>query len=43
MILSGGVGLIRNRVNVQWMKAINRLSGCILLAFGLYALSRLIK
>jgi threonine/homoserine/homoserine lactone efflux protein len=43
MILSGGVGLIRNRVSVQWMKAINRLSGCILLAFGLYALSRLIK
>src|SRR6185369_10443363 len=42
MILSGGVGLIRNRVNVQWMKAINRLSGCILLAFGLYALSRLV-
>lgn len=42
ILLSGGVGLIRNRVSVEWMKAINRLSGCILLAFGLYALSRLV-
>jgi threonine/homoserine/homoserine lactone efflux protein len=39
-ILSGGVNLVRNRVNTSWMRAINRISGCVLFAFGLYALCR---
>jgi len=40
LILSGGIGLLRSRVNSTWMRAVNRLSGIMLLAFGLYALSR---
>ncbi len=40
LILSNGIGLLRSRVNSAWMQAINRLSGVALLAFGLYALSR---
>jgi threonine/homoserine/homoserine lactone efflux protein len=40
VILSGGIGLLRSRVNSTWMQTINRLSGIVLLAFGLYALSR---
>src|SRR5208282_6381136 len=30
VILSGGVGMLRSRVNDAWMRAINRLSGAIL-------------
>ena len=41
LILSGGVGLVRNRFSASWMQIVNRLSGCVLVAFGLYALSRL--
>jgi threonine/homoserine/homoserine lactone efflux protein len=40
-ILSGCVGLFRSRVNDSWMRAINRISGAVLLAFGLYAFSRI--
>lgn len=40
-LLSGCVGLLRSRVNDSWMRAINRLSGAVLLAFGLYAFSRI--
>jgi threonine/homoserine/homoserine lactone efflux protein len=40
LILSGGVGLVRSRVSAAWMLAVNRISGAVLLAFGLYALSR---
>ena len=41
LILSGGVGMLRSRVKDGWMRAINRVSGAILLAFGLYALARI--
>ncbi|HXN35104.1 MAG TPA: LysE family transporter [Opitutaceae bacterium] len=40
LILSGGVGMLRSRVKDGWMRAINRVSGTVLFAFGLYALSR---
>ena len=39
MLLSSGVGLFRARLGCGWMQAINRLSGGIIMAFGLYALS----
>jgi threonine/homoserine/homoserine lactone efflux protein len=41
VILSGGVGMLRSRVTDGWMRAINGISGAILLAFGIYALSRI--
>jgi threonine/homoserine/homoserine lactone efflux protein len=41
LILSGGVGLVRSRMNNTWMRAVNRLSGTILFAFGCYALTRI--
>ena len=40
VILSSGAGLLRSRVDGRWMRAINRLSGTVLFAFGVYALSR---
>jgi threonine/homoserine/homoserine lactone efflux protein len=39
LLLSGGVALFRARVTDRWMQAINRLSGSVILAFGLYSLS----
>jgi len=41
LILSSGVGLLRSRVNDTWMRAVNRLSGAIIFAFGIYALTRI--
>jgi len=40
LILSGGVGMLRSRVTPAWLRAVNRLSGCILVGFGIYALVR---
>lgn len=40
-ILSGAVGMLRSRVNAAWMRAINRVSGAVLVAFGVYALARI--
>jgi threonine/homoserine/homoserine lactone efflux protein len=40
LILSTGVGLLRARVTPVWMRAINRLSGILLFAFGVFAISR---
>jgi threonine/homoserine/homoserine lactone efflux protein len=40
LFLSGGVGMVRSRVNPAWMRAINSVSGAVLLAFGAYALLR---
>ncbi len=37
-ILSGGVSLFRSRFNLQAMKWVNRISGAIILGFGLLAL-----
>jgi threonine/homoserine/homoserine lactone efflux protein len=41
LLLSNGVALFRTRLGAGWMLAINRLSGGVLLAFGIYALSTL--
>jgi len=43
LILSTGVGLLRSRVNANWMRTVNRLSGAVICGFGVYALSRLGK
>jgi threonine/homoserine/homoserine lactone efflux protein len=40
LLLSGVVGLLRKRVGPDWMRAINRVSGCILLGFGIFSLIR---
>jgi len=39
LILSGGVALFRSAMSSGWMRIVNRLSGSIILAFGLYSLS----
>jgi threonine/homoserine/homoserine lactone efflux protein len=41
LILSSGVGMIRERLTPQWMRGINRLSGAILIIFGVLALAHL--
>ncbi|HKQ37216.1 MAG TPA: LysE family transporter [Verrucomicrobiae bacterium] len=41
LILSTGVGLLRSRVNATWMRTVNRLSGVVICAFGVYALAKL--
>lgn len=43
LLLSGGVGLLRSRVNSSWMRGVNRLAGCIIIAFGLYSLSTVLR
>ncbi len=40
LLLSTGAGRMRSRVTPRWMQGINRFSGGLLIAFGLYALSR---
>jgi threonine/homoserine/homoserine lactone efflux protein len=39
LMLSSGVAMFRARVNSSWMSAVNRVSGGIMLAFGLYSLA----
>lgn len=41
LVLSCGVALLRSKLNVGWMRALNRIAGGILVAFGLYSLSSL--
>ncbi len=41
VLLSGGVSLYRSRLTPAWMQAINRVSGAVIFAFGLYPLMRL--
>jgi threonine/homoserine/homoserine lactone efflux protein len=41
VILSGGVGMLRTRADGAWVRAVNALSGAVLIAFGIYALSRI--
>lgn len=38
LLLSGGVGLLRERLNKRWLTWINRLAGIALLIFGMIAL-----
>lgn len=40
LLLSGGVDVIRHRLNATTLKLLNRISGTALLLFGLYMLSR---
>jgi threonine/homoserine/homoserine lactone efflux protein len=42
LLLSASVARMRHRVGDGWMRAINRLSGGLIVAFGLYALSTLV-
>lgn len=42
LILSGGIGSLRSRLSANWMQAVNRFSGALILCFGLYALVRAI-
>jgi putative LysE/RhtB family amino acid efflux pump len=40
LLLSGGVGLLRVKIPTEALCWINRLSGCIIFAFGLYAIAQ---
>ena len=40
IILSGSVGLLRSRLNQTWMRWVNRISGTMILAFGLIAVGK---
>lgn len=37
VILSAAVGSFHSRVSDAWMQAVNRFSGCLILAFGIYS------
>jgi len=39
LLLSSGVAAFRARLNSDWMRLVNRMSGGVILAFGLYSLS----
>ena len=39
LLLSGGISALRGRFTTHWLLWVNRLSGCIILLFGLYALA----
>ena len=41
LLLSGGVGLLRGKLDLQWLPWLNRLSGLVLAVFGLIALRTL--
>jgi threonine/homoserine/homoserine lactone efflux protein len=43
LLLSNGVALVRHRLNDVWMRSINRVSGVMIVAFGLYALASAVK
>jgi threonine/homoserine/homoserine lactone efflux protein len=38
LLLSSGVALLQSRIDSTWMQGINRISGVIIFAFGLYSL-----
>ena len=39
LLLSNGVALFRHRIGDTWMRSVNRVSGAMIFAFGLYALA----
>jgi threonine/homoserine/homoserine lactone efflux protein len=43
LVLSNGVALFRQRLDEAWMRSVNRMSGAMIFAFGLYALSGAVK
>ena len=38
LLLSGGAALFRSKINLEWMRLLNRGSGCIIFGFGVYSL-----
>jgi threonine/homoserine/homoserine lactone efflux protein len=42
LLLSSGVALFRTRVNSGWMSVVNRVSGAVMLGFGIYSLSTVV-
>ena len=42
LLLSAGVGLLRHRLDQAGLRWVNRLSGTVIAAFGMYALSGLV-
>lgn len=43
LLLSSGVAMFRSRANLKFMQAVNKISGAVILAFGIYALASLLK
>lgn len=43
LLLSGGVGLLREKMTARWLTWINRLAGATIMIFGIIALSSLIR
>jgi threonine/homoserine/homoserine lactone efflux protein len=42
LLLSSGVALFRSNIGLTWLRAVNRLSGGIIFAFGIYSLAVLL-
>jgi threonine/homoserine/homoserine lactone efflux protein len=42
LLLSSGVSIFRSRIGFNWMQAVNRFSGGIIFAFGIYSLASLL-
>ena len=38
LLLSGGAALFRSKISLEWMRLLNRGSGCIIFGFGVYSL-----
>jgi threonine/homoserine/homoserine lactone efflux protein len=38
LLLSSGVSILKNRLALTWMRRVNRLSGIVIITFGVYAL-----
>jgi threonine/homoserine/homoserine lactone efflux protein len=43
LLLSGGVSLVRARIDQSMFRIINWISGAVILGFGLYSIGRLLK
>ena len=43
LILSGAIGSLSSLAGGRWMRAVNRISGTVILAFGLYSLGTLLR
>jgi threonine/homoserine/homoserine lactone efflux protein len=43
LLLSSGVGSLRSQVTSGWMRAVNRISGAVIFALGLYSVSALLR
>ena len=43
LLLSGATSLLRSKVTPRWMQSVNRVSGAVIFAFGLYALLTVVR